>query len=122
MSKFKINANKGFTMTFANGWSISVQFGPGNYGDNQNDEFGSQWNHEHCYTSHTAEIAIIKPGVKGGLIKIWDDMIEGWCSTNDVAELIQAVSNADPIITPEEMTEQIHKLPMMVSRIWDTRL
>jgi len=35
-SFFQINDNKGFLMTFGNGYSISVQFGAGNYGDNYN--------------------------------------------------------------------------------------
>lgn len=28
---FKSTRNKGFQMTFANGWTVSVQFGPFNY-------------------------------------------------------------------------------------------
>ena len=31
MSKFNSTHNKGFRMTFENGFSISVQWGPGNY-------------------------------------------------------------------------------------------
>tara|TARA_R100000234_G_scaffold118990_1_gene100736 strand:+ start:870 stop:1226 length:357 start_codon:yes stop_codon:yes gene_type:complete len=115
MSKFIINANKGFKLAFANGWSISVQFGPMNYCDNQNDAFGSQLDYDR-YTSTTAEIAILKPGVKDGLLKIWDDVVEGWCSTDDVAAFIQVVSNADPMITPEEMTEQLRKLPVFINK------
>jgi hypothetical protein len=34
MSNFKSTENKGFQMTFENGWTISVQFGYGNYCDN----------------------------------------------------------------------------------------
>jgi hypothetical protein len=28
---FRITGKKGFHITFANGWTVSVQFGPGNY-------------------------------------------------------------------------------------------
>jgi hypothetical protein len=35
---FKITDNKGFHLQFANGNTISVQFGHGNYCDNRNDE------------------------------------------------------------------------------------
>lgn len=31
---FRITGKKGFHVTFANGWTVSVQFGPGNYCDN----------------------------------------------------------------------------------------
>lgn len=31
---FKITGKKGFRLTFPNGYAISVQFGPGNYGSN----------------------------------------------------------------------------------------
>jgi hypothetical protein len=33
---FKITRNKGFHITFENGWTVSVQFGGGNYCDNFN--------------------------------------------------------------------------------------
>lgn len=34
MSEIAITGCKGFHLTFANGWTISVQIGPGNYADN----------------------------------------------------------------------------------------
>jgi hypothetical protein len=33
---FKITRKKGFHITFENGYTVSVQFGPGNYCDNYN--------------------------------------------------------------------------------------
>ena len=36
MSKFDITAQKGFHITFENGWTVSVQFGRGNYCQNYN--------------------------------------------------------------------------------------
>ncbi len=41
MNKFSITSGKGFHITFSNGWTVSVQFGHGNYCDNYdrlNDE------------------------------------------------------------------------------------
>lgn len=35
---FKITDSKGFQMTFANGITVSVQFGEGNYCENRNKE------------------------------------------------------------------------------------
>ena len=34
MSQFGITAQKGFHITFENGWTVSVQFGRGNYCEN----------------------------------------------------------------------------------------
>jgi alanine dehydrogenase len=39
--KLKICSNKGFHITFKNGWTISVQFGAGNYCDNHDASFSS---------------------------------------------------------------------------------
>jgi len=36
MNNFGITDSKGFHLTFKNGWTISVQFGYGNYSDNYN--------------------------------------------------------------------------------------
>lgn len=51
---FKITQNKGFHMAFKNGWTVSVQFGPGNYGDNYDRSF---YDKEPLEPSRTAEIA-----------------------------------------------------------------
>lgn len=34
---FHITSGKGFHITFENGWTVSVQFGPGNYSDHYNN-------------------------------------------------------------------------------------
>ncbi len=36
--KLKITHNKGFHITFENGWTVSVQFGVGNYCENYNND------------------------------------------------------------------------------------
>lgn len=74
------NQNKGFSITFKNGLTISVQFGIGNY----------------CTPEKSAEIAI------------WDNLdnwytfaqnrnCEGWTSPEEVASWIDAVSKAKDI-------------------------
>lgn len=35
----RITRGKGFHMTFPNGWTASIQFGPGNYCEHYNDVF-----------------------------------------------------------------------------------
>lgn len=63
---FQISHGKGFHMTFANGWTISVQWGPGNYCDHY-DRFTGHGEFEKterdCGTegSMTAECAAINP-------------------------------------------------------------
>jgi hypothetical protein len=39
---FKINKGKGFQITFENGWTVSVQFGHGNYCNNRFVEDATQ--------------------------------------------------------------------------------
>jgi hypothetical protein len=53
---FKITHHKGFHITFENGWTISVQFGGGNYCENYDVKIGSEYLIE-TLTSKDAEIA-----------------------------------------------------------------
>jgi hypothetical protein len=63
-SFFRITDGKGFAMQFANGWSISVQFGRGNYADNYDErgEYGEDYSavNQRCgqQGSRTAECAV----------------------------------------------------------------
>lgn len=52
--KFKITRGSGFHITFKNGWTISVQFGVGNYADNHDAMFDNV--PEGGWTSNTAEV------------------------------------------------------------------
>lgn len=54
---FEICKNSGFRMTFENGWTISVQWGWGNYCENQVIPKGKTFN-DPIPASITAEIAI----------------------------------------------------------------
>lgn len=58
---FVITHQKGFHIEFANGWCVSVQFGPCNYCDNYDAVIGVD--EEKCgeQGSETAEAAIINP-------------------------------------------------------------
>ncbi len=60
---FKITDGKGFHITFKNGWTISVQFGPGNYCDNYDMDISSFYrsNRRMTIESTTAEIAYWGP-------------------------------------------------------------
>lgn len=39
---FKITERKGFHITFPNGWTVSVQFGPGSYCENKSYRFDQE--------------------------------------------------------------------------------
>lgn len=92
---FRITDGKGFHLTFANNWTISVQFGSGNYCDN--------WNADalHADTkiimdgkyqislveSNDAEIAIWNPE---GTMQDFDngDTVKGRVSADELAQYI----------------------------------
>jgi hypothetical protein len=87
-SKFLSTENKGFQLTFENGWTISVQFGTANYCSNRNIRIQNKAMVE----SLSAEIAIWDADNKnfdfgGGRL----DM--GWLTTDEVAEWIEKVKN-----------------------------
>lgn len=90
MSQFKSvqdysnrTAGKGFQMTFANGNTISVMYGVGNYCDNRN-RLSME---ESCTISPDAEIAIWNK--KGDWYDFGDDTVKGYLTTDEVAEFIQ---------------------------------
>ena len=78
----------GFTLTFANGLTISVQFGSGNYCDNRSFGLGES-NINDC---SNAEIAIWNESNQW--FNFGSDTVKGWVSTDDVAKWIHAVQSA----------------------------
>lgn len=94
---FKITMNKGFQLTFDNGYTISVQFGHGNYCENYSNTEYYPCNKEIIVTSADAEIAIWHEN-DGEFItdKVLADMgypeifdaVKGYVSANDVAKII----------------------------------
>jgi len=90
-SKFYSTNNKGFQMLFENGWTISVQFGYGNYCQNNHHPNGFYFSkNQEATTSEDAEIAIWDN--EGNWYNFGDDTVKGYCSTNEVAEWIDKVS------------------------------
>ena len=120
-SKFTSGYNKGFRMTFENGYSISVQWGVGNYCENHQKENG-EWNEatkHDFWSSNSAEIAVFNK--EGNMIPItgyvlentdgtkenYTDVVSGWLSTNQVAKVIAIVSSAQ---TEDEMIKKIKSI------------
>ena len=105
---FIATQNKGFGMTFDNGFTISVQWGTGNYCEKKN--LGADIDEEmktKRWESRTAEIAVFKDT---GIVPVGksDDVI-GWCSADEVATIISIVQSAHPD-NQEEMVEEIKAL------------
>lgn len=94
---FSITSGKGFHLTFENGYTISVQWGPGNYGDNYNDSIADFYTKEKKilvggYSSNEVEIAIIDP--HGNLIPIENgETVKGWLKIDEVLKWINYTSN-----------------------------
>lgn len=82
---FKITDNKGFRLTFANGLTVSVQFGFGNYCENRNMRGGIGPTAPPC---KTAEVAVLGPNRLLLPIVGRGDEVEGWCSPEVVADVI----------------------------------
>jgi hypothetical protein len=87
---FKITRGKGFHVTFKNGYTVSVQFGYGNYTEAYNNEFSSFEEEKQNMAkgvfpqSCLAETAIIAPN--GDLLKYKDGEVQGYQTPEDVLE------------------------------------
>lgn len=77
----------GFTMTFENGYEISVRWGRANYCTNRSYEDGPD-----PVTSNTAEVAIFQPN---GSWHVFEDgrMCQGWETPDKVADWIEYCRN-----------------------------
>lgn len=84
---FKITKGKGFQMTFANGWTVSVQFGAGNYSSNYNVDFSTP-----TPEATTAEIAAWNAEGEWHEFE-HGDTVCGWCGPDDVANFINLIAN-----------------------------
>ena len=77
------SSGKGFHLTFDNGWTLSVQFGYGNYCENYHNESTISDDNK-CTTCTNAEIAYIDPEGNLDYNPDWSDQVLGYCSPSDV--------------------------------------
>lgn len=92
-SGFYICDGKGFHITFANRWTLSVQFGPANYCDHYDRRIGRDEIACGREGSSVAEVAVISPS--GELVSFWgdeEDTVKGRVSPDEVAGLVAKVS------------------------------
>lgn len=90
---FKITQNKGFQITFSNGYTVSVQFGVGNYCDKKGS---GNYNEERMYDvweSPDAEVAVWDKDGNWVRPADMDDDVKGYLTPDEVAEIITKVSN-----------------------------
>lgn len=81
---FRITDNKGFQITFDNGYTVSVQFGPGNYGSNYNLDFMANMNKPQSAT--LVETALIAPN--GDFVAYEGEDVQGYVNADGVLELL----------------------------------
>jgi len=85
----EINGNRGFKITFENGWTVSVQIGAGCYCANQ--DFKGDYNTSK--PSPNAEIAAFRDGGKDRFWHDFDnDTVKGWCKPDEILEFMNKIS------------------------------
>lgn len=86
---FYITRKSGFHITFDNGYTVSVQFGPATYSSNYDAPINSE-SDDNCGKngSRTAEVAVW--GKDGKMIERdgWGDTVKGYVTAADVLELL----------------------------------
>ena len=80
---FRINDNKGFSITFDNGYTVSVQFGPANYGSNYDLGFDS---YGKPMSATTVETALLDPS--GNFVAYQGEDVQGYVNADSVLELL----------------------------------
>ena len=90
-----ITDGRGFQMKFENGWTVSVQFGTMNYCANRsyglNDKEINPQRHIVEWNSENAEIAAWD--ANGTWYNFEHDTVDGWQTSNQVAEFINKIAN-----------------------------
>lgn len=88
---FAITGGKGFHITFANGWTVSVQFGPGNYSEHYDAPF-DDWK---ATPSKTAEIAAFPAGKREWHRFENDDTVAGWKTPAEVLDFMVMIAGKE---------------------------
>ncbi len=82
----RVNDGKGFAVTFANGVTVSVQFGAGNYCAAQGGLIGGE-RQKDLHASQDAEVAIFRERQDGWLTREFEDRgddVLGWCDAETI--------------------------------------
>jgi hypothetical protein len=88
--------NKGFQMTFANGWTVSVQWGPGNYCDCFSTSIDAPMKATNeIWKSETAEIAAWHNRSEEW-VNFGSDTVKGHLTADEVMIVLQTISTRGP--------------------------
>ena len=87
MSVFKITEGKGFQMTFQNGWTVSVQFGAGNYCEN------NMMSVSNTPKGHSKDAEIAAWDKDGNWHTFEYDDVKGYCSADEAADFITKIKS-----------------------------
>ncbi|RJQ29183.1 hypothetical protein C4571_01985 [Candidatus Parcubacteria bacterium] len=100
---FRITGKKGFHMTFENGYTVSIQFGPGDYCDNYDMEIGEQDEAAGANGSSNAEYAVWGQG--GEMIQYgdWGDTVSNRSTPAQVLELLNWAANQPAMGNPDAL-------------------
>ena len=88
---FEISNNKGFHITYKNGYTVSVQFGGGNYCTNRDlpiEDYGKS-----VPPSDTAETALM---TKDGFVEYQGEDVQGYMSPSEVLKLMVHAESLPP--------------------------
>lgn len=85
---FRITSAKGFHMNFANGWTVSVQFGGGNYCINHDEDL---W----ATNPDSVDAEVAAWGPDGQMVNFGNDTVRGWQTPAAVLALLNAAANGD---------------------------
>ena len=87
---FTITQGKGFHIAFANGWTVSVQFGKGNYCDHHG-MIGGDLSELAAGPSKTAEVGVWNVNSPKPM------KVRGYLSPEEVAKVLAAVARRHPL-------------------------
>ena len=93
---FESCSNKGFRITFANGYALSVQWGPINYCTNR--DINANWDiamsaKDGLWESETAEVAVYDPD--NTIIDMDDNQVHGHVHADGIVDLMTLVAEGN---------------------------
>jgi len=88
----RITSGKGFHLKFPNGYTASVQFGPGNYCDNYAS--GLRWGETEAGNMGSSTVEVAAFGPEGDLVPIPEasDTVQGYVPTSKLLEFLDWVA------------------------------
>jgi hypothetical protein len=107
---FNITDHKGVQFTFPNGFILSVQWGPGNYGDHSSHRDYSQPQKEDNWSSSQAEVAVIDARSMA-LLPLGYDTVLGYLSVTQVAKIMAVVVAATDAASLSAQVEALMEAP-----------